>query len=189
MMAAAMMNQGGQGGQGGGEISKSIKLLLIAIAVALVAFFGWRFYKKWKDEKETGERNKLDTNITSQQVIDSKNGKTKLSQSQLEEYYKVNGRMLATRFRNAFNPSGVPWLILTDTTNNTEIKKIAEKIKAEKIPFKYIANAYYDNYKDDLNDRLRSELNTNELRDFHSRSGLQGMGIASTLRGVDMARI
>jgi hypothetical protein len=183
MMAAAMMNQGG------GEISKSLKLLLVAIAVALLAFFGWRAYKKWKDEKETAERNKLDTSITSQQVIDAQSGKTKLSQSQLDEYYKVNGRMLAARLRNAFNPSGIPWLIVTDTTNNKEVKTIAEKIKAEKIPFKYIANAYYDNYKDDLNDRLRSELSTSELRDFYSRSGLQGLGFINPFRNVDMARI
>jgi len=185
-MAAAMMNQGGQGG---GDISKSIKLLLIAIAVALVAFFGWRAYKKWKEEKETAERNKLDTNVTSQQVIDANNGKAKLSKSQLEEYYTVNGRMLAARLRNAFNPSGVPWLIVTDTTNNKEVKAISNKIKAEKIPFVYISKAYYDSYKDDLNDRLRSELSPNELKDFYNRSGLQLSGLASTLRGFDMARI
>lgn len=185
-MMAAMMNQGGQGG---GDISKSIKLLLIAIGVALVAFFGWRAYKKLKEEKETAERNKLDTNITSQQVIDAKNGKTKLSSSQLEEYYTVNGRMLATRLRNAFNPSGIPWLKFTDTTNNKEIKTIAEKIKAEKIPFKYISKAYYDSYKDDLNDRLRSELSPNELKDFYSRSGLQGVGFINPFKSVDMARI
>lgn len=185
-MAAAMMNQGGQGG---GEISKSIKLLLIAIGVALVAFFGWRAYKNWQDKKKANENNELDTKLTAQDVIASKSGNKKISQSELEAFYKSYAKMFSAQLRAAFNPSGASWLISTDTTKTSEVLKIADEMKKLSIPFKYVATAYYAAYNDDLNLRLQSELSTKELKDFYSRSGLQGVGFINPFKSVDMARI
>lgn len=180
-MIAALMSQKQGNGTGGGEISTSIKMLLIAIAVALLAFFGYRAWKKWQEEKETNQRNNIDTSVTTEQVI---NNPSSLTTAQREQFNKAKAKLLSTRFRAAFNPSGIPWLILTDTTSNSEIKKIAEYIKQTKIPFTLIANAYYDDYKDDLKDRLRSELSTNEHAKFYSDAGLNGIFSKTNLNGL-----
>jgi len=198
MMIAALANQmGGQGASagpsvgpaasaampasGGGEMSTSIKYLLIGIAVLLAGFFGWRAYKNWKDKKTATSNNELDTKLTAQDVLDSKKGTKKLSASELEAFYKSYGKMFSAQLRAAFNPSGMSWLISTDTTKTKEVLAVADKMKQLSVPFKYVAGAYYEAYKDDLNLRLQSELSTSELKDFYGRSGLQGLGIAARI--------
>lgn len=176
LLAAAAA--GGGSSQGGDGMSKSVKYLLVAIALAVTVYASWRVYQNYQEKKKAAENNAIDTKITPQQVYDfnaKKKGAKRLSASEMNGFYKAYARMYANQLRTAFNPSGYSWLISTDTTNNTEVQAVAGKIKLLKVPFSMIATAYYAAFTDDLNVRLQKELNPAELRQFYVRSGLQGI--------------
>lgn len=181
LIAAAMASKGGaQGnGQGGDGMSTMVKYLLIAIAVALVAYFGWRAYKTFQEKKKATENNNLDTGGITAQMVWNFHHKVKgakaLTTSQLDNFYKAYGRMYAVLLRAAFNPGGFSWLISMDTTNKNEVLKVADNMKLLSMPFTYVAGAYYTAYQDDLNLRLQKELSTPELKSFYTKAGLQGL--------------
>lgn len=179
LIAAAMASKGGGQTQGGDGMSTSIKYLLVAIAIAIVAFFGWRAYKNYQEKKKATENNNLDTGgVTAQMVYNhlvNKKGARKLTASELDRFYKAYSRMYAAQLRAAFNPSGYGWMISMDTTNTKEVLKTADNIRLLKVPFASIAAAYFAAYADDLNLRLQKELNTPELRSFYQKAGLQGI--------------
>lgn len=68
----------------------------------------------------------------------------------------------ALQIRNALNPSGVSWLMSMDTTNVTQIMKVAKNIK----DFKQVAEAYRNLYDSDLSTDLTNEMNAKESQQF-----------------------
>jgi len=74
---------------------------------------------------------------------------------------------LASRIRTAVNPSGVSWLINTDTTDEYSLYQIAKEINEQK-NFDKVAKSYQRQFSETLESRLRTEFDPNEYNKFFS---------------------
>lgn len=148
---------------------KPFKIMLVLVAVAIVGFF---IYKGVKNAIAKGKA----TQNNNQDIISNPR-----NESDRESNRKSFARQYATRLRGAFNPSGISWMINTDTTNTKEVFSIADSMKSNGVPFSYVANAYYSSYKDDLAKRLESELSASEINLFYKKAGLNGLSGFSSL--------
>lgn len=135
---------------GGGGIDKSIKYLLIAIAVLIAGAGLYFWWKKQKAKADTESFNKIDNPKDPAAAL---------------------ANVFANQLRGAFNPSGNWWMSSMDGTKYDIIGRVATNMRAQKVTFDKVAAAYFTAYKDDLAKRLQSELSSNELRDFYNRLG------------------
>ena len=136
------------------EMAKNdtVRKVLIAAAVILIAYFGYKWVKKTLAKQQATEDNLIVGNS------DSKRGAAK---------------MIATTLRNAFNPSGFAWMISADGTNNKAVFGAAWQMKKYKIPYDYVAQEYFTTYQESLIQRLNKELSASELKKFFSDAGIQ----------------
>jgi hypothetical protein len=140
-------------GAGFSEMAKNdtIKKVLIAAALIVAVYFGYKWVRKSLDRQKATEDNQIVTNS------DPKKGAAK---------------MIATTLRNAFNPSGVEWMDEMDGTNNKAVFQAAWQMKKYKIPYDYVAQEYFNTYSQSLLSRLNKELNATELKKFFSDAGV-----------------
>lgn len=141
---------------------KPFKTMLIVVAVAIAGYFIYKAVKNAIAKAKATANNNQD-------IISNPT-----TPAQIESNRLARARQYATRLRTAFNPSGYSWLINTDFTNLTSVFSVADEMKANGVPFSYVANAYYAAYNDDLAKRLQFELNSSELTKFYSKAGMNG---------------
>lgn len=143
--------------------SQPMKWVLIAVGVVAALYFANRWIKKYKAEQDRKAFN-------AQDIVNNPT-----TNAQKEQNRKAYANTFANMLRSAFNPSGISWLIATDTTNTKAVLSIAEQMKAKGVPYSYVANAYFTAYNDDLAKRLQSELSTSDLQKFNTSAGMAGM--------------
>ena len=92
-----------------------------------------------------------------------------LIQSYKEKKFDKNetkaANQLAQQYRSASNPSGISWMIDMDGTDEEQIDRLAYQSKGR---FKPIADAYQLKFGETLTDRMRKELDSEELQNWRN---------------------
>lgn len=127
------------------EGSKTMKWVMIGIAIVILVYFGSKWLKKMKEAADKAKFNNVD------QVKDPKGA-------------------FANTYANRIN-AAFSWY----NDDEKALYKIGDEMKAKGVSFAMVAQAYKTGFNKDLAATLSERLNAEELQTFYLHAGLAGL--------------